>query len=116
MTMLYEAMMVDCVLLEKTRVSDGLGGWITAWTDGEEFKAAIRKDDTLQARQAEKAGVTEVYTVTVNREKPLEFHDVFRRVKDGQVFRVTSNITDNTSPEFSAINFGQVSAEAWVLE
>lgn len=116
MTMLYEAMMEDCILMEKVRTSDGLGGWTTAWTEGETFKAAINKDNSTDAREAEKAGLTEVYTVTVKKENPLEWHDVFKRKKDGQIFRVTSNIADNTSPEFSVINFGQVSAEAWVLE
>lgn len=113
---LYEAMMDDhCVLLEKKRIPDGLGGWTTQWTDGAEFDAAILKDNTLQARIAEKDGVSELYTITVKRNFPLEFHDVFRRVSDGQVFRVTSNMKDNTSPTFSSIDIGQVNAEAYVL-
>lgn len=116
MTMLYEAMMDDCILMNKVRTSDGLGGWTTTWTEGAPFKAAIVKDNSTQAREAEKAGLTEVYTVTTKKENPLEWHDVFKRQKDGQVFRVTSNVSDNTSPEFSVINFGQVSAEAWILE
>lgn len=116
MTMLYEAMMEPCILLEKTRTSDGLGGWTTIWTDGETFNAAIHKDTSTQAREAEKAGLTEIYTVTTKKENPLEWHDVFKRIKDGQIFRVTSNADDNMSPEFSVINFGQVSAEAWKLE
>lgn len=116
MSALYEAMMEKFVLMEKTRTADGLGGWTTVWSDGTEFDAAIKKDDTLQAREAEKAGVTELYTVTVRRENPLDYHDVIKRLSDGQTFRVTSNITDNTSPTFSGINFGQVSAERWRLE
>ena len=113
--MLYEAMMEECVLMEKVRVSDGLGGWTTQWTPGEEFSAAILKDSSTVAKIAEKDGVTELYTVTVKRETPLEFHDVFKRTSDDQVFRVTSNMKDNESPVFSGINFGQVTAEAWVL-
>lgn len=113
--MLYEAMMDDCVFLEKTRVSDGLGGYTVRWVDGTAFKAAIKLDNSTQAEIAMKQGVTEVYLVSVFRNLPLEFHDVFRRVKDGAIFRVTSNITDNTSPEFSAINLGQVKAERWEL-
>jgi hypothetical protein len=115
--MLYETMMDDaCVLMEKVRVPDGLGGWTTQWTDGAAFNAAILKDASTVAKIAEKDGVTELYTVTVKRETPLDFHDVFRRTSDGQIFRVTSNMTDNVSPSFSKINFGQVTAERWVLE
>lgn len=114
--MLYEAMMTTCTLMEKVRTSDGYGGWVTVWNEGEKFEAAIVKDNSTQAREAEKAGLTEIYTVTVKKENPLDWHDVFKRDNDGQIFRVTSNISDNTSPEFSAINFGQVSAEKWVLE
>ena len=116
MTPLYEKMMTDCVLLEKVRTLDGLGGWTTTWTEGAPFKAAILKDSTMEARMAEKQGVTEVYTISVPRETPLMYMDVFRRVSDGQTFRVTSNMTDNQSPAFSSINFGQVTAEAWELE
>lgn len=114
--MLYEKMMTDCVLLEKVRTSDGLGGWTTVWSEGASFRAAILKDSTMEARAAEKQGVTEVYTVTVPKENPLEYMDVFRRVSDGQTFRVTSNMKDNQSPSFTQINFGQVTAEAWELE
>lgn len=114
--MLYEAMMEDCALMEKVRTPDGMGGWKTTWQEGAEIKAAIDKDETLQGIIAEKDGITELYTITVDRSLPLEFHDVIKRKSDGQIFRVTSNIKDNTSPVFSAINFGQVRAEAWVLE
>ena len=113
---LYEAVMDNCVLMEKVRTPDGTGGWQTVWKDGIAFEAAITKDNTLQARVAEKQGVTELYTITVKRENPLEFHDVIKRKSDGFILRVTSNMKDKTSPEFSGINFGQVSAEAWVLE
>ena len=50
------------------------------------------------------------------KETPLEFMDVFKRVEDGQTFRVKSNMKDNASPSFSTINFGQATAERWELE
>lgn len=112
---LYEAMMDSCVLMEKVRVPDGLGGWTTEWTEGAPLKAAILKSTSVEARRAEAEGVTELYTVTVFRETPLEFHDVIKRISDGLILRITSNITDNTSPVFSGIDFGQVNAEAWKL-
>lgn len=112
---LYEAMMTPCLFMEKVRSSDGLGGFVYTWTEGATFSAAIHKDSSMTAQIAEKQGVTEVYTVTVKRNVPLEFHDVIKRVSDGMILRITSNMKDNTSPEFSGINFGQVTAEAWEL-
>lgn len=111
MSALYEEMMTECCFMDKVHVPDGMGGWEEEWADGATFKAAIHKDSTLQARIAEKQGVNELYTITVFRDNNLQFHDVIKRLSDGKTFRVTSNMTDNTSPVFSGINFGQVTAE-----
>lgn len=116
MTPLYEKMMDDCVLLEKVRTPDGMGGWNPTWTEGASFRAAILKNSTIEARIAERQGITEVYTISVSKRTPLDYMDVFRRVSDGQTFRVTSNMKDNQSPAFTSIDFGQVTAEAWELE
>lgn len=110
---LFESFMVPCQLVEKTRVPDGEGGWITAWADGPEFNAAIVLDSTIEARTAEAEGVTGVYTVTVPKNVSLEFHDAFRRLSDGQVFRVTK-VNDST-PDVATFEFNQVQAESWEL-
>jgi hypothetical protein len=73
-------------------------------------------DSTLQARVAESEGMKAIYTVTTERAMPLDFHDVFRRVSDGQVFRVTSDGTDKQTPDRAGFQFSQVSAEEWGLE
>ena len=111
MSALYENMMEECVIMTKTRVEDPMGGWENKWTEGVKFKAAFHKDTTLEAKIAQKEGFTELYTITAYRENELVFNDVVKRLSDGQVFKVTSNMTDNKSPAFSGINFGQVSAE-----
>lgn len=112
---LYETMMDTCTMIDRRTVSDGLGGFTSEWVDGAQFQAAVVKDNSLASRVAEKQGVTELYTVTVNRGNLLHFHDVFRREKDGQTFRVTSNITDSETPNVSSFQIGQVSAERWEL-
>lgn len=113
--MLIESMMTPCVLVEKKREPDGEGGFYTAWTDGAQFDAAITLDQSLQARIAEKDGVTSVYTVTTRKRAVLDYHDVFRRLSDGAVFRVTSNGTDKQSPGVSTLDIAQASAERWEL-
>jgi hypothetical protein len=105
----------DCTLLEKVRVSDGEGGWTTTWTDGMPFRAAIAYDSTLNARIAEKEGMKALYTVTTEKSAPLDFHDVFRRESDGQVFRVTSDGTDVMTPASASFQVSQVNAEEWSL-
>lgn len=114
---LIDVMMEDCVLLDKRTTSNGMGGYTQTYTDGASFQAAIVKDSTMQARMAEKNGVTELYTVTVYKGLTLDYHDIFRRESDGQVFRVTSNIHDSTPPSTATapMQIAQVSAERWVL-
>ncbi len=104
-----------CVLIEKKRQPDGAGGFITEWQEGAQFKAAVTYDNSLQARTAQAQGVTSVYTVTTRRSAILGYHDVFRRLKDGKIFRVTSNGEDNATPKGAGLDMRQVSAEEWQL-
>lgn len=113
--MLIDAFKSDCVMLDKRSVPDGIGGFTHEWVEGAAFSAAIVKDNTLEARVAEKEGVTEVYTVTTDKALELDYHDVFKRLSDGQVFRVTSRITDSKTPKVASFAFGQVNAERWEL-
>lgn len=104
-----------CVMMDKVSTPDGIGGFTYDWVEGAPFEAAIVKNNTLQAKIAEKEGVTELYTITFPETLPLGFHDVLKRVSDGAVFRVTSNVTDSKPPSVATFHFGQVSAERWVL-
>ena len=102
-------------MLIKTIESDGYGGYNTTWAEGAEFDAAIVFDTSIQARQAEAAGVTSRYTVTTGKNLHLEYHDVFRRNHDGKIFRVTSDGDDKYTPASSSLDMRQVTAEEWVL-
>lgn len=113
--MLIDAFKSDCVMLDKRSVPDGIGGFTHEWVEGAKFSAAIVKDNTLEARVAEQEGVTEVYTVTTDKALELDYHDVFKRLSDGQVFRVTSRIVDSKTPKVASFAFGQVNAERWEL-
>ena len=113
MSLLTQAM-EDVVMLEKKRVPDGEGGFTVEWVPGVSFKSAITFDNSMEARTAEKQGVTSLYTVTVPVNAKLEYHDVFRRVRDGKVFRVTSDGDDKITPERASFQFAQVTAEEWI--
>ena len=112
---LIESMMVDCCLMDKQSAPDGEGGFIFQWVDGAPFKAAIVRNSTLNAKVAEKQGVTEVYTVTTPRGVTLGLMYVFKRIKDGAIFRVKSNAIDSETPKVATFQFEQVSAEKWEL-
>ena len=112
---LIDAFKVPCVLMETVRVSDGEGGFTSTWQEGVEFSAAIVRNSTMEARVAEREGLTNVYTVTTSPNARLGFHDVFKRLSDGQVFRVTSNADDMQTPDVATFQFHQVSAEEWRL-
>lgn len=104
-----------CAFMEKKRVPDGEGGFNTTWSDGAKFQAAVTLDTSIEARAAEKQGVTSVYTVTIPRSMNLEYHDVIKRLYDGKVFRVTSDGDDKHTPKSATLDMRQVTAEEWML-
>lgn len=112
---LLDEMMETYVYLNKQVVPDGYGGYNTTWVDGAEFKAAVTIDTSIEARVAEVQGVTSLYTVTTQKSFVLEYHDVFRRPRDGKIFRVTSDGDDKYTPESATLNMRQVTAEEWEL-
>jgi len=105
----------SCVMLNKTVVSDGYGGYTTTWAEGVDFEAAIIFDTSIQARQAEANGVSSLYTVTTKKSMTLEYHDVFRRERDKKIFRVTSDGDDKYTPNSASIDMRQVTAEEFTL-
>lgn len=115
MSMIEEGM-EPVVMMEKGRVPDGEGGYITNWRQGVQFDAAITFDSSMQARIAQKQGVSSLYTVTTAKNAKLDFHDVIKRLSDGKVFRITSDGDDKQTP--LRAQFGQylqVTAEEWNL-
>lgn len=114
MSLLSESM-TKCVMIDKSTVSDGYGGYVIEWKEGADFSAAIVLDSSMQARIAEKQGVSSLYTVTTSKALNLQYHDVFRRVEDGKIFRVTSDGDDKKTPSSATLNMRQVTAEEWEL-
>lgn len=114
MSLLSEAM-ENCIMLDKRTQADGYGGYTTSWVEGAPFEAAVVFDNSMEARTAEKAGVTSLYTITTKKAMNLQYHDVFKRLKDNKIFRVTSDGDDNHTPKSAGLNMRQVSAEEWEL-
>ncbi len=115
MSLISQAM-TDCVMIRKTTRPDGLGGFTTAWTeDTTTFKAAIRFDNSLEARVAQVQGVKSLYTVITSRSKVLMFHDVIKRLSDGKILRITSDGDDSATPASASLDMRTCTAEEWTL-
>jgi hypothetical protein len=114
MSLLSDAM-ERCTILNKRIETDGMGGYKPIWEDGVSFDAAITFDTSIQARAAQKQGVSSLYTITTDKGLTLEYHDVLRREFDGKILRVTSDGDDKKTPATASLNMRQVTAEEWSL-
>lgn len=115
MSLLSEAM-DKCVMLNKVSIPDGYGGRRDRWQESDFiFDAAIVFNTSLEARRADKEGVTSLYTVTTSKDITLEYHEVFKRYRDNKIFRVTSDGDDSYTPASASLNMRQVTAEEWNL-
>lgn len=108
---LLDESMKECVIMDKTTVEDGYGGYRNEWKEGAKILAAIVLDNSIEAKVAEKQGVTALYTVTTRKNVNLQYHDIFKRTSDGKLFRVKSDGDDAKTPESAGLNMRQVSAE-----
>ena len=114
MSLLNEAM-EEFIFMNKIKTEDGYGGYINSWSEGVAFQATAVFDNSIEARTAQKQGVSNVYTVTTNKAMTLEFHDVIKRSRDQKVFRITSDGDDKYTPKSATLDMRQVSAEEWSL-
>lgn len=112
---LLDQAMENCIMLDRTTQPDGYGGFDTVWVEGAEFQCAIVLDSSIEAKIAEQQGVTGLYTITTNKNINLQYHDVFKRMSDKKIFRVTSDGDDKKTPDSARLNMRQVSAEEWTL-
>lgn len=114
MSLLTDAM-EECIMIDKTTAPDGYGGVKPSYVSGASFNAAITFDTSIEARVADKQGVTSLYTVTTSRTITLEYHDIFKRIRDGKIFRVTSDGDDKYTPKSTTLDMRQVTAEEFQI-
>ena len=100
-----------CVFKEKTRTPDGEGGYYIEWADGAEFTAYQSLDTSMEARTAEKQGVTSVYSALVDKDVPIEYGDYFKDTETGLTYRVTSNPSEKESPKSATFSLKYFTAE-----
>lgn len=112
---LMDAYTTECVLLTLTHVPDPVGGYKRKWADGAHFDAAWEYESAPEITVAEQEGVNRTYRIYVDKTLDLEYHEAFRRVDDGQVYRVTNPGTDRKTPNTSRLNKRLIEVEKWAL-
>ena len=117
--MMENSLLVDtatyavCKVWNKLITEDGVGGYVIQWVAGATFPASIVSDVSTEAKVAATQGVRDTYTVYTDSGMIL-FHDtVFERLKDGKLFRVTSDGDEKQSPNSSPLRMRIVKAEEW---
>lgn len=106
----------DFVFINKTHILDDEGNPAVTWTESDvSFKAALRFDNSIQAKRAQAEGVQDLYTIVTDKSISLEYNDVVKRLKDGTTFRVTTSGKDNKTPASAGLNMRAVSAKVWVI-
>ena len=114
MAMIFD-MMEKCHIIDTVTNDDAYGGATKGYRVGATIDAAIIKNGTTEAIVAEKQGISEIFTVVTSKRFRLSYHDVFKRLSDNQIFRVTSNDKDSEAPEMSTVKISKVTAEKWEL-
>lgn len=111
---LLDETMEDCVMLDKITVPDIYGsGIITTYKEGAPFTANVVFDSSTQGKIAAVQGVKNLYTVITKKTIAFAYHDVFKRLSDGKIFRITSDGNDNKTPPSAGLNMRATSAEEW---
>lgn len=101
----------DFLCMDYVSVSDGLGGISYEFREGAPFMAAIRALGSDEVEVAYRNGLKTIYRITTGLNVELEQNDVVKRVKDGRMYRVTSNAIDTTTPDIANVQQRYVSAE-----
>jgi len=110
---LVEKAMEKTYIIDKQTRPDGYGGFTTTYVEGAEIMVAYSFDTSTQARIAAQEGIKNRYTLTTRKSVVLKFPDIVKRASDGKMFQITSDGTDNSTPNSAGLNLRQVEAEEW---
>lgn len=103
----------DIYLLQnKTRVSDGAGGFLSSYQDGVSFVGIHRKDNASETQIAEREEIASTYTLFVDKGMEFKYHDIIKRKADNVLFRVTEPEGKST-PDISKMNMKCIKCERW---
>lgn len=114
---LLDAFSKEYVMMIKDRQDDGHGGFNVVWRESDvKFRMPERHETTIQARQAEQEGIVSTHAFLPDKDMKFEKFDVFKRVHDGQYFRVTDPSGEDYTPYESSLNKTLIYAVKWDLK
>lgn len=97
--------------MDKARVEDGEGGSPARWKDGVPLTVYFALDTSMEARRAERSGVTSLYSALVDRDAPIGYDDYFKDSTTGLTYRVTSDPAEKASPLSAGFTLKYFTAE-----
>lgn len=115
MTEMLRSYAKEFCFVDKVRKPDGAGGYIPTWKDGAKFTAIMRHDTTVEAQIAEKSDGISTYTFIVSKKIALDNGDVIKRLEDGNIYLITGDSKDKTTPEMSALDMSVAVGKRWEL-
>lgn len=98
-------------LMEKTRVPDGEGGFITSWSDGITIELIEQHNQTMLNTNNGRVQLDSVYRFFCNKEMVFSVNDFIKRLSDGQIYRVTKPSKEDYTPASSSLNLTYFEAE-----
>ena len=98
---LYETFYTTAVVMDKTKVADGVGGYVNAWTEGAEISVAFSGLTPTERIAAQQADVAYTDTIVTPLNTNLDEQDVIK--VDGQYYLVVSKLA--TTPTVSTFRF-----------
>ena len=101
----------NLVMLDRTTVSDGYGGFEVAWVEGATFIAVLTQPQSGSAEIAQAITETKTYKIVTGTNITLHKDDYFRRVRDGKNFKILKDNTDRLAPDDSELQMRVTSAE-----
>ena len=112
---LLDQNLTEFELLQYVQSRDGEGGYLRGWTVKQTFMANWYVKSDIQRYVALKAEGMGQYALLTGREITLSFHNVIRRVKDGKIFRITSDSDDRYTPQSATLNLRYQEMDEWTL-
>ena len=109
--MALEDFFEDFNIQSKVYVETGFGTFEPQYTNGANFRAGISTNSSAEDQIAERNGMKTIYTIVHLPSITLHKDDRVQRIKDGHIYRITSDSTAMTTPAIADMQYAQVTAE-----
>lgn len=99
------------IYVNQFQTSDGMGGVVTQYEEGATFKGAIFTTNRQELLIAENKNGVAGYIMATDKTTAVEYGQLFKRLKTGEVFKVKTNPHDHESPPMARVQIKQMELE-----